>query len=151
MHYQTLDYIDIEIFITNTLASPVVIFKSTPYLSQNDIMSYILFGESASSTFDSSSGSKTSVSSILLATGVKQIFNDTSGLNIDTLNVLTNEEGTFGYEIGARFNEKIRAIYKNDTISSIILQYTLSRSIRFDIDVNEVGQGVRILYIKDFK
>lgn len=151
MHYQTLDYIDIEIFITNTLASPVVIFKSTPYLSQDDIMSYILFGEAASSAFDSSSGGKTSVSTILLATGVKQIFNDTSGVNIDTLNVLTNEEGTLGYEIGARFSEKIRAIYKNDTISSIILQYSLSRSIRFDIDVNEAGQGVRILYIKDFK
>ncbi|MCW8896072.1 translocation/assembly module TamB domain-containing protein [Sulfurimonas sp.] len=150
MHYQTLDYIDIEIYVTNTLASPVVIFKSTPYLSQNDIMSYILFGEPASSAFDSSSGAKTSVSSMLLATGVKQIFNDTAGINIDTLNVLTNEEGTLGYEIGARFNDKIRVIYKNNTISSIILQYTLSRSIRFDIDVYETGHGVTILYIKDF-
>ncbi|QOY54840.1 translocation/assembly module TamB domain-containing protein [Candidatus Sulfurimonas marisnigri] len=150
MHYQTLNYIDIEIYITNTLASPIVIFKSTPYLSQNDIMSYILFGEPAASAFDSSSGAKTSVSSLLLATGVKQIFNDTAGVNIDTLNVLTNEEGTLGYEIGARFSDKLRVIYKNDTISSIILQYSFSKSIRLDINLHETGQGINILYVKDF-
>ncbi|QOY51809.1 translocation/assembly module TamB domain-containing protein [Candidatus Sulfurimonas baltica] len=150
MHYQTLNYIDIEIFITNTLASPIVIFKSTPHLSQNDIMSYILFGEPATAVFESSSGGKTSVSSLLLATGVKQIFNDTAGVNIDTLNVLTNEEGTLGYEIGARISDKIRVIYKNDTISSVILQYSFSKSIRLDINIHETGQGINILYVKDF-
>jgi translocation and assembly module TamB len=152
VRHQTLDYIDIQIYITNTLSSPVVILASNPAMSQNDIMSYILFGEPATSAFSSSGEGSTTfaVSSLLLATGLKQIFNDSAGVSIDTLNILTNEEGTLGYEIGTRFSKDIRILYKNDTVSSVILQYSLSRSIRLDIDVHETGQGASILYIKDF-
>ena len=153
LHHHTLDYIDIEIFVTNTLSSPVIILTSKPAMSQNDIMSYLLFGDTSASVFDNSQESKgtAAVSSLLLATGLKQIVNDTAGVNIDTLNILTNEEGTLGYEIGTRFNKDMRIVYKNDTASSVILQYSLSRSVRIDVDVHETGQGVSILYIKDFK
>ncbi len=152
LHYLTIDYIDIEIFITNTLASPIIILSSSPQMSQNDIMSYILFGEAASADFDSSgkSSNKLAVNSLLLATGVKQIFNDTSGVKIDTLNILTNKEGTLGYEIGTHFNKQTRVVYRNDTISSVVVQYSLSKSVRIDVDVRQTGQGVTILYIKDF-
>jgi len=152
MHYYTLDGVDIEIYITNTMSSPLVILTSKPVMSQNDIMSYILFGKPAS-VFDASeetSSGTAAVGSLLLATGLKQMLNDTAGVNIDTLNILTSEEGTFGYEIGTRFTKDIRVLYKNDTISSVILQYSISRSLRFDIDVHETGQGASILYIKDF-
>lgn len=153
LHHYTVDYIDIEIFVTNTLASPVLIFSSKPAMSQNDIMSYILFGEHASSLFEGSAEGSTraSVNSLLLATGLKKIFNDATGVKVDTLNILTNKEGTLGYEIGVRFSKQIRLIYSNDTISSVILQYSLSKSVRIDVDVNEAGQGVSIVYIKDFK
>lgn len=152
LHYYTLDNTDIKIFITNTLVSPVIILSSTPQMSQNDIMSYILFGEAASADFDSSGegSSKLAVNSLLLATGLKQIFNDTAGIKLDTLNIITNKEGTLGYEIGTRFNKQIRVVYRNDTISSVILQYSLSKSVRIDVDVRETGQGVTILYVKDF-
>lgn len=152
MRHQTLDDIDIQIYITNTLSSPVIILTSNPQMSQDDIMSYILFGEPASSVFNTSEeGSKTvAVSSLLLATGLKQMLNDSTGVNIDTLNILTNEEGTLGYEIGTRFSKNIRVLYKSDTVSSVILQYKLSRSIRLDVDVHETGQGISILYVKDF-
>ena len=151
LHYYTLDYIDIEIFISNTLSSPIVIFSSKPAMSQNDIMSYILFGEPASSLFESSDGSaKVSVSSLLLGTGLKQIFNDTTGVRVDTFNILSNKEGTLGYEIGTRFSKKIRILYRSDTVSSMIVQYSLSKSMRVDVDVDESGQGVNIIYVKDF-
>lgn len=152
IRYRTPNNIDIQIYITNTLSSPVVILASNPSMNQNDIMSYILFGGPSSSAFSSSDeGGKTfAVSSLLLATGLKQMFNDTSGVTIDTLNILTNEEGTLGYEIGTRFSKDVRVLYKNDTVSSVILQYSLSRSIRLDINVHETGQGVSILYVKDF-
>jgi translocation and assembly module TamB len=151
MHYYTLDYIDIEIYVTNTLNAPVLIFASKPAMSQNDIMSYILFGESASSIFDTTgTGNKLSVSTLLLGTGLKQIFNSATGIKVDTLNILTNKEGTLGYEIGSRFNKQIRVVYKNDTVSSVIVQYSLNKSIRIDVDVRETGQGVSIVYIKDF-
>ena len=147
IHHYTIDYIDIEIYVTNTLEEPVIIFSSKPAISQNDIMSYILFGESASSMFDPSSDA--SKSSLLLAGGLKQLVNETSPIKVDTLNVLTNKEGTLGYEIGSRFNEKIRIVYKNDTASSIILQYSLSKSLRIEVDIRETGQGVSIIYVKD--
>jgi len=151
LHYYTLDYIDIEIYITNTLASPLVLFSSNPAMSQDDIISYILFGEKASTLFESSDEStKISVGSLVLGTGLKEIFNQSAGVQVDTFNILTNKEGTLGYEIGTRFNKHIRVVYKSDTISSVILQYSLSNSTRIDVDVHETGQGVSFIYLKDF-
>lgn len=151
LHYQTLDYIDIEVYVTNKMSSPLLLFSSKPAMSQEDILSYILFGESASSVFETSQGaSKTSLNTLLLGTGLKKMINDTSSVNFDTLNILTNKEGTLGYEIGARLNKKIRLVYKNDAISSLILQYSLSKSLRLDVDIKETGQGVNIIYVKDF-
>jgi len=152
-YYIDTDNIDIDIFVTNTAESPVIIFSSTPAMSQDDILSYILFGEPASSVFESStSGStKASLGTLFMGTGLKTIFNDVSGINIDKLNIITNAEGTFGYEIGARFNKQIRVIYTNDNTQSVTLQYSLSNSVRIDVDVHETGQGVTILYVKDYK
>ncbi len=117
-------------------------------------MSYILFGKPAPEAFEGQKdrdGDKySSAGSLLLATGIKEIFNDTTGVKIDTLNILTNEEGTLGYEIGTRFSKDFRLVYKNDTISSIILKYSVTGSVRIDIDVDELGQGVMLLYVKDF-
>jgi translocation and assembly module TamB len=151
LHFYTIDDIKIEVYITNRLNSPVIILSSKPAMSQNDILSYILFDGSASSVFNATSDtSKTSLNTILLGTGLKKVLNETTGVKIDTLNILTNKEGTLGYEIGTRFNKKIRIVYKNDEISSLILQYSLSRSVRIDVDIKETGQGVSIIYVKDF-
>ena len=150
LHYYTLDYIDIEIYITNKMSSPVILFASKPAMSQNDILSYILFGESASSVFATEGASKTSLNTLLLGSGLKKMLNESTSVKFDTINILTNKEGTLGYEIGARLNKRIRIIYKNDTISSLILQYSLSKSLRVDVDIKETGQGVNIIYAKDF-
>jgi len=152
LHHYTLDGIDIEIYITHTMEDPVIIFSSKPAMSQEDILSYILFGERASSVFDTSStgDTKGSVSALLLGSGLKEMLNQSDMIKVDTLNILTNEEGTLGYEIGAKLDKDFRIVYKNDTVSSIILQYSLSRNIRLDVDVDETGQGVSILYVKDF-
>jgi len=152
LHYQTVDYKDIIILITNTLNSPILIFSSNPAMSQNDIMSYILFDEPADTLFDNSGKlSKTSINYLLLGTGIKTIFNQTTGIHVDTLNILNNENGTLGYEVGARFNKKIRILYKNDISSSVIIQYSLTKSLRVDVDVHDTGQGVSFIYTKDFK
>jgi len=150
LHYYTLDNIDIEIFITNRLNSPVILFASNPQMNQDDIMSYILFGGTASSVFNTTGSSTASLSSVLLGAGLKEMLNKSTNLKIDTLNILTNQDGTLGYEIGTRFSKKIRIVYKNDEISSVILQYSLSKSLRIDVDIKETGQGVSIYYMKDF-
>ena len=152
LHYQTIDYKDIIILISNRLNSPVFIFSSNPAMSQNDIMSYILFDEPASTLFDNSEQSnKASINYLLLGTGIKTIFNKTTGIHVDTLNILNNKNGTLGYEVGARLNKKIRILYKNDISSSMILQYNLKRSFRIDVDVHDTGQGVYFIYTKDLE
>ena len=151
LHFETVDYKDIIILISNTLNSPVLIFSSNPAMSQNDIISYILFDESADALFDNSSSKKTSINYLLLGTGIKTIFNKTTGIHVDTLNILNNENGTLGYEVGARLNKRVRIVYKNDTTSSMILQYSLAKSLRIDVDVHDTGQGIYFIYTKDFK
>ena len=152
LHHYTLDNRDIKIYITHLLSDPVILFSSQPAMSQEDILSYILFGESASAVFDASGSAdtKASLSALLLGTGLKQLLNQNSIFKVDTLNILTNKEGTLGYEIGARINKKMRLVYKNDTVSSVILQYTLNKNVRIDVDVDETGQGVSIIYVKEF-
>ncbi|MDY0123674.1 translocation/assembly module TamB domain-containing protein [Sulfurimonas sp.] len=152
LHHYTLDNVDIEIYITNRVESPVFILSSNPQMSQDDIISYILFGEASSSVFETSGeSSRSSLGTLALGAGLKGFLNSSANLKIDTLNILTNEDGTLGYEIGKRFGKRVRLVYKNDDISSLTLQYSLSRSVRIDVDVKETGQGVGIFYIKDFK
>ncbi len=151
LHHYTFDNIDIEIYVTNRVESPVFVLSSNPHISQDDIISYILFGEATSSIFDTTGKeSRSSLGTLALGAGLKGLLNKSANLKIDTLNILTNEDGTFGYEIGKRFGKKLRLIYKNDDISSLTLQYSLSKSVRMDVDVKETGQGVGIFYIKDF-
>ena len=152
IHYYTLDYVDIEIYITNRVNSPVIILSSNPHMSQDDILSYILFGGSASSVFDTGGrASKISLSTVLLGAGLKELFNKSTNFRVDTLNILTNKSGTLGYEVGARFSKNIRVVYKHDDISMLILQYSLNKSMRIDVEAKQTGQGVGIYYIKDFK
>lgn len=150
--YYTPEQIKIKVFITNTLSSPLMILTSNPPMSQNDIMSYILFGKPSSTVFADGKNAQTSISlnSILYGAGLKQMFQKTTSIKIDTLNILSSKDKRFGYEIGASINDKVRVIYKNDEISSIIIQYSLNKSIRIDVDVKESGEGVKVLYAKDF-
>ncbi|MDA7848010.1 translocation/assembly module TamB [Sulfurospirillum sp.] len=151
--YKTIDYIDIQIYVTNNVESPVIIFSSNQSMSQDDIMSYILFDGPSSSVFNSSgesSNNKIYISSLLLGSGIKELFNETSAIKIDTLNILNNKEGTLGYEIGSRLSKEFRVVYKNDTVSSVVVQYSVNKSTRIDVDVKETGQGVSLIYTKDF-
>ncbi len=152
LHYKTVDYKDIVIYISNKLDNPVFVFSSNPAMSQNDIISYILFDEPASTLFDNSEQrNATSLNYLLLGSGIKTLFNQTTGIHVDTLNILNNENGTLGYEVGARLNKRVRVVYKNDITSSMTLQYGLSKSIRVDVDVRDTGQGIYFIYTKDFK
>ena len=120
-------------------------------MSQNDIMSYILFGSPADESFQGSRDASTSVATMLLGFGLKNAIGSATGIRFDTFNILNTEEGGFGIEIGKRIGKRFRIIYRNDTLSSFIIQYKLSRSVRVDVDVKETGQGINVLYIKNFR
>ncbi|MFH0709880.1 MAG: translocation/assembly module TamB domain-containing protein [Pseudomonadota bacterium] len=149
-----VDYKKIQIYVTHRLDSPIFLFSSDPVMSQNDIMSYILFGASSDAAFGSTSGSNISMradaTNFMLGAGLKGLIGGATKLQIDTMNILTTKEGGMGFEVGARLNKDFRVVYKNDAISSVLIQYTVNRWLRLDADIHELGQGINAIYIKDF-
>ncbi len=150
--YKIPNDITIKVFIENTLASPLIILSSNPPMSQNDIMSYILFGKPANSAlvFDKNSRASIPLNSLLYGVGLKKMFQDTTHINIDTINILTSKDKRFGYEIGLSLNDRVRVIYKNDEVSTIIIQYSLNRHIQINVNVKQSAEGVNLLYTKEF-
>jgi len=156
-----VDYKKIFIYVTHTLDSPIFLFNSDPVMSQNDIMSYILFGGPANtSTASNSTANRTGDTStqtiradatnFMLGAGIKGLISGATKIQIDTMNILTTQTGGMGIEVGARLNKDLRILYKNDAVSSVLIQYTLNRWLRLDADVHELGQGIKAVYIKDF-
>jgi translocation and assembly module TamB len=149
-----VDYKKIKIYITHKLDSPIFLFSSDPFMSQNDIMSYLLFGSPADASLNTD-GSKTAVktdaTNFMLGAGVKGLINNTTKIQIDTMNILTTQEGGMGIEVGTHLNKDLRVLYKNDTVSSVLVQYQLNRWLRLDADIHELGQGINAIYIKDFR
>jgi len=149
-----VNYNKILIYVTHTLDSPIFLFSSDPVMSQNDIMSYILFGSPANTVTTGESSTSTiraDATNFMLGAGIKGLINGVTKLQIDTMNILTTQEGGMGFEVGARLNKNLRVLYKNDTLSSILVQYQLNRWLRLDADVHELGQGINAVYIKDFR
>ena len=146
-----VDYNKFTIYVSHTLSDPVFLFSSEPPMSQNDIMSYILFGTPADESMQGGRDLSNSVATMILGVGIKNAIGAATGLHFDTFNILNTDKGGFGVEIGKRIGKRLRIIYRNDSLSSFILQYTLSRSVRVSVDVSETGQGVNILYVRDMK
>lgn len=148
-----VDYKKILIYVTHTLDSPIFLFSSDPVMSQNDIMSYILFGGPANTPSGGDSSTSTvraDATNFMLGAGLKGLINGVTKLQIDTMNILTTAEGGMGFEVGTRLNKDLRILYKNDTVSSVLVQYSLNRWLRLDADIHELGQGINAVYIKDF-
>ncbi|MDD2780386.1 translocation/assembly module TamB domain-containing protein [Sulfuricurvum sp.] len=149
-----VNYNKILIYVTHTLDSPIFLFSSDPVMSQNDIMSYILFGSPANAIGGGDNSTTTvraDATNFMLGAGLKGLISGATKLQIDTMNILTTAEGGMGFEVGARLNKDLRVIYKNDTVSSVLLQYTVNRWLRLDADIHELGQGINAIYIKDFR
>lgn len=149
-----VEYNKFLIYVTHTLDSPIFLFSSDPVMSQNDIMSYILFGAPANAVGGGDNSTTTvraDATNFMLGAGIKGLIGGATKLQIDTMNILTTAEGGMGFEVGAHLNKDLRVLYKNDTVSSVLLQYTVNRWLRLDADIHELGQGINAIYIKDFR
>ncbi|HQS67052.1 MAG TPA: translocation/assembly module TamB domain-containing protein [Sulfuricurvum sp.] len=148
-----VDYKKINIYITHMLDAPIFLFSSDPFMSQNDIMSYLLFGSPSTTSLKGDGGTtgfKTDATNFMLGAGVKGLINGATKIQIDTMNILTTQEGGMGIEVGTHLNKDLRVLYKNDTVSSVLIQYQLNRWLRLDADLHALGQGINVIYIKDF-
>lgn len=155
-----VDYKKFLIYITHTLESPIFLFSSDPVMSQNDIMSYILFGAPANSSTTTTSTTtgttgtatvRADATNFMLGAGLKGLISGVTKIQLDTMNILTNQQGGMGFEVGTRLNKDLRILYKNDTLSSVLVQYQLNRWLRLDADIHALGQGINAVYIKDFR
>ncbi len=149
-----VDYKKLLIYITHRLDSPIFLFASDPVMSQNDIMSYLLFGSPANVSLNSDRSSTTAradATNFMLGAGLKELIGGATKIQLDTMNILTTEKGGMGFEVGTHINKDLRVLYKNDTVSSILVQYRLNRWLRLDADVHELGQGINAIYVKDFR
>ncbi|MCX6073775.1 MAG: translocation/assembly module TamB domain-containing protein [Campylobacterales bacterium] len=149
-----VDYRKIFIYVTHTLESPIFLFTSDPVMSQNDIMSYLLFGAPASASMSNEKSAPTvraDATNFMLGAGLKGLIGGVTKIQLDTMNILTTKEGGMGFEVGTRLNKDLRILYKNDSVSSVLVQYTLNRWLRIDADIHDLGQGINAIYIKDFR
>ncbi|MDD5717396.1 MAG: translocation/assembly module TamB domain-containing protein [Sulfuricurvum sp.] len=149
-----VDYKKILIFVTHTLDSPIFLFSSDPVMTQSDIMSYILFGGPANSSSrgdNSTSTIRADATNFMLGAGIKGLITGVTKIQIDTMNILTTAQGGMGFEVGARLNKDLRVLYKNNTLSSVLIQYTANRWLRLEADIHELGQGINAVYLKDFR
>ncbi len=135
----------IDIFVTGTLDSPIVNFSSSPYLSQSDILSMLLFSTTTDSLFEGSSNSSTQALSMLGNTFAKEIIKN-FGLTLDKLVLSTNEQGGLGIEIGKKISKKITVIYTNDIVQSIKVRYQHSNSFETDLMLSPESSGIDFLY-----
>ncbi len=139
-HYTTLDYF-VKIQVTGTPAIPVIEFSSVPPLKREQILSLILFGSVA----ESGSGSGEEMMKMMGGAMAKSALAN-AGVKLDHLVI-----GSGGFEVGKKIMDDVTAIYIQDEIPTIKLQYDYSRNIKGDIQFNSQSTGVDVLYRKDFK
>ena len=135
----------INIDVTGTLDAPIINFSSSPYLSQSDILSMLLFSSTTDSLFESKSSSSNQAISMLGNTFAKEIVKN-FGLTLDKLVISTNEEGGLGIEIGKKISKKITVIYINDIVQSIKVRYQHSDNFETDLMLSPESSGIDFIY-----
>ncbi|NPA73292.1 MAG: hypothetical protein GXO12_01130 [Epsilonproteobacteria bacterium] len=132
----------ITIFIGGKLSSPVLNFSSEPYLSQNDILSILIFN----SKFTTLSRGKTAQALSLFGNSFAKGISDTLGIGLDRVELLTTKEGTLGFEIEKRLTDKISIVYQDNIVQSIKLRYKNTDHIETDVTIAPNSSGIEILY-----
>jgi translocation and assembly module TamB len=138
--YKALKHM-ITIVITGTPSMPNIIFSSVPSLSQEQILSLILFdSEEAADTNDANDMMK-----MMGGAMAKSALNDL-GVKIDHLVI---GEGN-SVEVGKKLTDKTTVIYINGEIPQMEIKYEYSPSIEVVVGASEKSESVDIVYRKDY-
>ncbi len=140
---------EITITVTGTLESPVILFSSDPYLSQSDILSLILFG-TTSSQLTSGNGSASNQAISMFGNALAKDLADSLGIKLDRLALNTKEDGSIGVEIGKKVSKNVTIIYRNDVVSTIVIQYEHSPRFETDITIKPSSSGIDFIYKKEY-
>ena len=97
----------IHIFISGTSDEPIINFNSDPYLTQQEILSLILFDETGTSN-----GKGAEAYTLLGGTFAKG-FMKSLGINIDHFALGTDENNQLSLEVGSKISKNVSLLYLN--------------------------------------
>ncbi len=142
------DKYDILISIGGRMDSPIINFSSTPYLSQSDILSILLFDSTATKLFEGTTNSSNQAITLFGNTLAKEIVQN-FGIKLDRLVLMSNEEGGLGFEVGKKLTKKVTVIYTNDIVQSLKIRYHHSDSFETDIMISPESSGIDFIYKRE--
>ena len=139
----------IYVNINGQLDAPIINFSSTPYLTQSDILSILLFNSTTKqlvSTNQDSSKTAISMFGNIFAKEIVQNF----GIKLDKLVLTTTQEGKIGVELGKKISKKVTIIYINDIVQTIKIRYKLSDHFESDFIFSPDNSGIDIIYKDEY-
>jgi translocation and assembly module TamB len=143
------DPYDITININGLLDAPIINFSATPFLTQSDILSILLFDATTEDLFSSSGDSSKAAISMFGNTFAKELV-ENFGIKLDKLVLSTTEEGGFGLEVGKKISRKMTILYINDIVQTIKVKYQHSRRFETDITFSPDTSGIDFLYKNEY-
>lgn len=153
------DDVDVGVRVTGTASSPHIGFFSRPTMSENEILSYILYGHGLDKNVlnQGSSGSGSMASSLLLGLGVSGISGMVSSLasSFGMSEVQFNTQGSGDdtqVEVQGYINRRLRLSYGYGLFSSIgefKVRYELIRNLYAEF-VSSLDQAVDLIYSFEF-
>ena len=129
----------IYISVSGSATEPSLQFSSSPFMTRDQILSFILFD-----TVDSGENAGDMLS--MVGGGIAKSILGNIGLKVDTLVVTSS-----GFEVGKKITDKITILYdQKDREPRVIVRISHSRHTETDISVGSESQSVDIIYRKEF-
>ncbi len=145
-YYRSEPY-KITIYITGDLESPILNFTSSPPLTQNDILSILLFNTKASNLSNSTSSVNPAISIFgnTFAKGITSAL----GIKLNRVELTTRKDGKVGVELEKSLSDKTTIIYKNDIIQTIIVRHKINDKFESDFTFSPDSTGIDIIYTNE--
>ena len=139
----------INININGLLDAPIINFSSTPFLTQSDILSILLFSSTTEDLLNSEGDSSKAAISMFGNIFAKELV-ENFGIKLDKLVLTTTDKGRFGLEVGKKISRKMTIIYINDIVQTIKIKYQHSKRFETDITFSPEGGGIDFLYKNEY-
>ena len=139
------DQYNVHVFISGTTETPIVNFNSEPYLTQQEILSLILFDGTGSS-----SGKGAEAYTLLGGTFAKGLIKSL-GIDVDHLLLGSNEKDELSLEIGRKISDDITVVYLHkDGLDGAKVIVEHSDSFQTDIIIQPPNtSSIEFLYKQD--
>ena len=129
----------IYISVSGSATEPSLQFSSSPFMTRDQILSFILFD-----TVDSGNNAGNMLS--IVGGGIAKSILGNIGLKVDTLIVTSN-----GFEVGKKITDKITLLYdQREGEPKVIVRIQHSAHTETDISIGSESQSADIIYRKEF-